>query len=306
MPCAHVQCPVVRARLRLVVAWLTCCGACGSSVGAQEGDGAQSPPAAAEEPSSLSRPRSNAPVIAAPSPTDLRILTFNINFGVGGDPANVAAVAEADADVVLLQETTDAAEQAFRGALADTYPHVLFRQCCRAGGLGLMSKYPIVDETYLEPNVSWFPAWRVVLDTPLGHIQTLNVHLRPPMSDGGSWVSGYFSTRGVRREEIEDFWNAMDSTTTTIVAGDFNENAGGQAVEWLADKGLVSALPQVSPHAKTWRWQTRMGKLRAQLDHVVYGPGLALRSAEVLDRGNSDHFPVLVVLGADLNRATVR
>ena len=236
----------------------------------------------------------------APAPLgapELRVLSFNVNYGVGHDPRNVAAVADADADLVLLQETTEESEAAFREALAGTYPHVLFRDCCNAGGLGVLSKHPIREERWLEPTVGWFPAWRVVVDTPLGPVQALDVHLRPPMSDGGSWVAGYFSTRDDRREEIAAFFTALDPALPTIIAGDFNEDAQGRAIAFLADEGLVSALPQVDPRAKTWRWQTKLGKLRMMLDHVVYGPGLELRGAEVLDRGTSDHLPVLVVLG---------
>jgi len=238
------------------------------------------------------------PSPAPPGAPELRVLSFNINYGVGHDPRNVAAVADADADLVLLQETTEDSEAAFREALAGTYPHVLFRYCCNAGGLGVLSKHPIREETWIEPTVGWFPAWRVVVDTPLGPVQALDVHLRPPMSDGGSWVAGYFTTRDDRREEIAAFWPALDPELPTIIAGDFNEDAQGRAIAFLDEKGLQSALPQVDPRAKTWRWQTKLGKLRMMLDHVVYGPGLEVRGAEVLDRGTSDHLPVLVVLGA--------
>lgn len=244
---------------------------------------------------SLGRTAEPAPALVA-SP-HLSVLSFNVNFGVADDPRNVAAVAEADADLVLLQETTVAAEQAFRDALGEVYPHVLFRECCRAGGLGILSKLPIVEESYLEPSVGWFPAWRVVVDTPLGEVQALDVHLRPPMSDGGSWVAGYFSTRDVRRREMEAFYAKLDLALPTIVAGDFNEKADGRAVAFLAEQGLRSSLPQVDPKAITWHWQTRVGKLRMMLDHVVHGPELALVHAEVLQRGVSDHFPVLAVLG---------
>ncbi|MCA9706264.1 MAG: endonuclease/exonuclease/phosphatase family protein [Myxococcales bacterium] len=225
-----------------------------------------------------------------------RVLSFNINFGVGHDPQNLAAVAEADADLVLLQETTDASERVFREQLAERYPHMLFRQCCGAGGLGVLSKHPIVEQDYLDPTVGWFPAWRVVVDTPLGRVQALDVHLRPPMSDDGSWVTGFFETRGVRREEIEDLWDHLDPDLPTVIAGDFNENAHGQAVGFLAEHGLRSALPQVRPRAKTWHWQTPVGEVHAMLDHITYGEGLGLEDAEVLDRGRSDHFPVLAVL----------
>lgn len=274
--------------------------ACGSSASPDDIDGpsssSQSRRTDRSSPSSLGRDPPPLPPVPTGAP-QLRVLTFNLNFGVGEDPRNIAAVAEADADLVLLQETTDASEQAFREALSHLYPHMLFRECCNAGGLGVLSKHPIRDEQYLEATVGWFPAWRVVVETSLGPVQALDVHLRPPMSDGGSWVAGYFSTRTVRRDEIAAFWGAMDPELPTLVAGDFNENADGRAIAFLAEQGLRSALPQIAPRAKTWRWRTRVGQLHMMLDHVVYDDRLVLRSAEVLDRGTSDHLPVLVVLG---------
>lgn len=271
---------------------------CGGSTARHDADEpGSSSRAVSTSTSSLGRDRFE-PAPAPLGAPELRVLSFNVNYGVGHDPRNVAAVAEANADLVLLQETTEESEAAFREALAGTYPHVLFRYCCNAGGLGVLSKHPIREESWLEPTVGWFPAWRVVVDTPLGPVQALDVHLRPPMSDGGSWVAGYFSTRDDRREEIAAFFTALDPELPTIIAGDFNEDAQGRAIAFLANKGLESALPQVDPRAKTWRWQTKLGKLRMMLDHVVYGPSFELRGAEVLDRGTSDHLPVLVVLGS--------
>jgi endonuclease/exonuclease/phosphatase family metal-dependent hydrolase len=116
------------------------------------------------------------------------------------------------------------------------------------------------------------------------------------MSDGGSWVAGYFATRDVRRKEIEAFWRALDPELPTLVAGDFNENAQGKAVAFLEEQGLLSALPQKWPHAKTWQWETRVGMLQAQLDHVVFGDDFQLVDVEVRREGHSDHFPVLAVL----------
>jgi endonuclease/exonuclease/phosphatase (EEP) superfamily protein YafD len=293
-----MSCVLARSLGSHALACLVLAG-CGASTARHEADDpGSSSPAPSSGTSSLGRERFEPAPVAAGAPA-LRVLSFNINYGVGHDPSNVAAVVEANADLVLLQETTAESEAVFREALADTYPHVLFRDCCNAGGLGVLSKHPIREEAWLEPTVGWFPAWRVVVDTPLGPVQALDVHLRPPMSDGGSWVAGYFTTRDDRREEIAAFWPALDPKLPTIVAGDFNEDAQGRAIAFLGERGLVSALPQVDPRAKTWRWQTKLGKLRMMLDHVAYGPGLQLRSAEVLDRGTSDHLPVLVVLGAD-------
>ena len=226
----------------------------------------------------------------------MRVATFNVNFGVADSPANVEAIAEIDADVVLLQETTAASEDRVRDALAGRYAHMLFRECCRAGGLGILSKHPIVEETYLGSETGWFPAWLVTVEGPLGRVQLLNVHLRPPVSDSGSWVKGYFTTGDDRRAEIEGFWRAVDPALPTIVAGDFNEGTDGKAVEFLTDAGMRSALAQVDPTAKTWHWPLKVGQLSAMLDHIVYDQRLALLHAEVREVGVSDHDPVFADL----------
>ncbi len=278
---------------RVVCVWaaLGLSAGCGSSTNPEEAEAGGA--------GSLSR-RSAAPMPATTTVADTaqwRKVSFNINFGVGHQPINVETVAALDADLVLLQETTDASEEAFREALGDRYPHILFRQCCNAGGLGVLSKHPIREQEYMEPTVGWFPAWRMVVDGPLGPVQVLNVHLRPPMSDSGSWVAGFWSTRSVRRDEVEDLWAHMDPALPTIVAGDFNENAKGKAVELLTEEGLTSALPKLHPRATTWRWPTKVGEIHGMLDHVMYSDRLGLQDARVVKEGNSDHFPVVVVLG---------
>ncbi|MEM6292429.1 MAG: endonuclease/exonuclease/phosphatase family protein [Myxococcota bacterium] len=243
--------------------------------------------------------RASGAVVDAKAPR-MRVATFNVNFGMAGRLSNAMAIEAIDADVVLLQETTEASAKRFRDSLGDVYPHQQFRDCCRAGGLGILSKHPIVWEQYLEPDAGWFPAWAFEVDGPIGRVQFLDVHLRPPVSDSGSWAKGYFSTRGVRRSEIEGFFGALDPDLPTIVAGDFNEGADGRAVEFLLDKGMQSALAEVDPDADTWHWPLAVGELRSMLDHIVYDDRLVLLRADVREAGRSDHFPVF----ADFARAS--
>jgi endonuclease/exonuclease/phosphatase (EEP) superfamily protein YafD len=248
--------------------------------------------------------RPSAPVVAPDGgePT-IRIATYNVNFGVAATAEVVAAIERTDADIVLLQETTDEAEALLLRELGDDYPHALFRECCRAGGLGILSRHPIVEDEYLPSQRGWFPAWRVVVATPIGTVQLVDVHLRPPISDSGSWVAGYFSTGGFRKQELEDVWPTL-ADIPTIVAGDFNESEGGDALTLLRERGFESALPQHHPAAHTWRWRTRLGMLRLRLDHLVYGPGLTATWAEVIDVGPSDHLPVVAVFRAEPDLTT--
>jgi endonuclease/exonuclease/phosphatase (EEP) superfamily protein YafD len=239
-----------------------------------------------------------APTIAAPAPhaPRLRVMTFNLNFAVSTAPENLAAIRDSGVDVVLLQETTDDTEAVFREELADLYPHMRFRSCCRAGGLGILSRHPIVEDEWIASTVGWFPAWRFVVDAPLGRVQLLDVHLRPPVSDSGSWIAGYVSTGEFREREIAAFWPAMRADLPTIVAGDFNENERGDAIDWLEDKGFASVLPQFADNAVTWQWALPLATLRARLDHIVVGPGLRASAAAVIEAGRSDHFPVVAEL----------
>ncbi len=254
-------------------------------------------PAEPNSVSSVSARSSAEPLVAATSSTPrLRVMTFNVNFGVADRQSNIEAIADSGADLVLLQETTEASEDRFVDALSEIYPHVLFKACCNAGGLGILSKHPIAWDVYLEPEVGWFPAWLVEVDTPIGRVQALDVHLRPPVSDSGSWLSGQFTTRKIRAQEIEAFTEALDPDLPTIVAGDFNEGEDGRAVQFLADKGMRSALPQVDPKAVTWHWPLKLGELTSMLDHIVYDARFVLLRAEVLERGDSDHYPVVAEL----------
>lgn len=226
----------------------------------------------------------------------LKVMSYNVNFGLPGDEAGLAAIRDGGADLVVLQETTPAWETAIRARLADRYPHMAFHHCCGAGGLALLSRHPFEDAGVLPAvDGGWFPAWRTIADTPVGRVQVLAVHLRPPVSDGGSVVAGYFSTPKVRRAEIEAFAATLDPALPTLVVGDFNEPEDGSAVRFLARFGLQSVLPEFHPGADTWRWTTSLGTVHSQLDHIVYDDRLAPLDARVVRTGRSDHWPVIAV-----------
>lgn len=133
-------------------------------------------------------------------------------------------------------------------------------------------------------------------DTALGELQLLNLHLRPPISEDGSWVKGYLTTDGARQEEIRRYFKSLDPTLPTIIAGDMNEAASGDVVAFLREQGMESALEEFEPGATTWRWPLPVGSLTWQLDHVAYQTKrLRPLNAQVRRAGNSDHFPVVTV-----------
>lgn len=234
------------------------------------------------------------PALSTNDAPALSVATYNINFGNGHLPDTIDTIASLDADIVVLQESTQQSEDAVRARLSAIYPEIRFEHCCRAGGLGVLSKFPIHSAKVVDPEAGFFPAWWLRVETPQGRLLVVDVHLRPPISDGGSWVVGFFSTRDDRAREIAALWNKLPTGDPTIIAGDFNEKPSGGVVKFLRSHGLETALPQFAGKQPTWHWPVGAGELKMQLDHVTYSPPLTPQNARVVAGGLSDHQPVVV------------
>lgn len=236
-----------------------------------------------------------ATLAAAPAaraePPALRVMTYNLNYANPDVPGTLDAIAAEDADVLLLQEVGTMWEDALAKRFAKAYPHQIYRLHERTpGGLAVLSKVAITKEELLPaPPKTWFPAQRIVLDTPLGPLQILNVHLRPAI-DRGSWIIGYRTTPPLRLAQVKAFFPKLAKDLPTIVAGDFNELPEGVAVQFLAKQGLAR-VPTTGP--TTWHYPPI---LAMDIDHVLIDGHFIASNAHVVDAGASDHRPVLVTL----------
>lgn len=233
-----------------------------------------------------------------PGERALRVVSYNVNFGLAADPVTRRAIFAHDADVICLQETTPDWELQLRTDPAiEAYPHVSFLHARGAGGQAILSRLPLRDlRAQAAPEGGWFPALWAVVDWHGEPVQILALHLRPPVSDGGSYVSGYWQSDDIHTAEIAAHWPLVDAEMPAVVLGDFNEGAGGAAIEWLEARGMRNALPEFDPDAHTWRWQTWIGRITHDLDHVLYGPGLDVLDARAEVIGRSDHIPIVVDL----------
>jgi endonuclease/exonuclease/phosphatase (EEP) superfamily protein YafD len=231
-----------------------------------------------------------APAPGAPS---FELMTYNVNSGTLGDASTLSAIRDEQADLVVLQETTPTWEERLRAELSRDYPYMAFRHAQGAGGLAALAKTSFRErELITPPPGGWFPAWRLEVSSSLGWVQVLCVHLRPQLSEQGSFLSGYFTTPGVRLSEISTYFGRLDPDRLTLIVGDFNEGPRGLAIGYLRRRGFASALAEFGSEP-TWRWPTSVGTVSAELDHVVYGPRLEPLEVKVVKAGQSDHLPLV-------------
>jgi endonuclease/exonuclease/phosphatase family metal-dependent hydrolase len=229
-----------------------------------------------------------------PTAPHIHVLTYNVNWGGARPDLATEIIRRSGADIVCLQETTPQWEQYLRQALGSDYRFAEFRysKARMGGGLGFLAKVPAQEVAYVPSETDWFDGWIMKFETAIGPVQVINVHLRPPVSDRGSWVSGYFTTDQDRRSEMERFYDQREPQIPTLALGDFNDGENSAAVRWLEGKGMINALEQFDRYSPTWKWQTSVVTLKRRMDHILYSPRFDCAAARVITAGASDHFPV--------------
>ncbi|MCB9537896.1 MAG: endonuclease/exonuclease/phosphatase family protein [Myxococcales bacterium] len=236
----------------------------------------------------------------APTPgvPHMTVMTYNVSASLARDPETIEAVGMADADIVCLQEVNSVWAESLQATYAERYPHMAF-QGEHTGGLAILSKWPFEDLGVADGFEGWHPAWHVLVETPMGPVQVLQVHLRPPISRRGG-VGSYFEIDEIHALEVETFSDRCLEDTPTLVVGDFNEAEDGGAITWLTARGYRSILPQFRPGQETWRYAKSLyGQTVDTLDHIVYDTqAFVPLNATVSYVGNSDHLPVVAMFEA--------
>jgi endonuclease/exonuclease/phosphatase family metal-dependent hydrolase len=230
-----------------------------------------------------------------PTGPHFRVLTYNVNWGMPGADSAAQIIRKSGADIVCLQETTPQWEAYLHATLSREYPYMDFRDSRgrMGGGLAFLSKAPQTEVAYISSDTGWFDGWIRKFQTPIGPVQILNVHLKPPVGNrGGFTVGGYLFTGKDRLRKMQRFFPARKAALPTLVIGDFNDTQNCAAIKWLKRQGMTNALPQFDHHSDTWQWQAGLIRLHRRMDHVLYSPDLNCCAAEVIHAGASDHFPV--------------
>lgn len=232
-----------------------------------------------------------------PGVPHLLVESYNIQDTSQGDLVTLEAIGEVSADIVCLQEPTAIWEKAIRARYADAYPNMLFRTDEGAGGLGVLSRFPIEDLGFHTDPHGWHPAWHLQVETTMGPVQLLAVHLRSVMSGRSSKSEAYFNSTSDHLQELQAFTASCTQGLPTLVMGDFNEQPDGESVGYLEGRGFRNALPLYHPGQPTWHYPPAW-QVEETIDHILFDHAFAPLNSWVVQDGHSDHMAVVAHLEA--------
>lgn len=223
----------------------------------------------------------------------IRVLSMNVNLRNAPDGYSLEWLRSERPDVVAVIEMPHAWADAF-AAMTDEYPYAYARPSdADAKGIGLYSRYPMVDVREETTCAECQPFVEATLEHPLGRIRVFAIHPLSPMTDERTqWRDTELATIAER---------CAASNVPTIVLGDFNETPyGGAFRDFLAVSGY-SPSRSVEGFSPTWPSSYDHIEvpelLRIPIDHVVVSPHFATNSFHVGPQIGSDHLPIVAQLG---------
>ena len=219
----------------------------------------------------------SGPVIA-----EFRVLTSNVEFG-RGTGSLVPVIRRERPDVVFVEECEYTCQATLRRDFGTEFP---YRQAVAAAGSHgsvILSRFPLKGTKGVTGTMGMPGAVADVAGHP---VRLQLAHPMPPLPNQvGLW----------RRElgRLRTF-AAADSTTPTILAGDFNSSQDHAAFRRILDTGLRDGA-RMAGHPRTPSWPERFAPtFGTQIDHVLLSPDFTANSARFLDLADTDHRALLV------------
>ena len=231
---------------------------------------------------------SNAP---APASSTMRLMSINVHLYNRNAASLLDAVQRAAPDVLVLQEYSQAIDDAVRGALAAEYTYQLRKpQADNGDGWAVYSRRPLLApiDTALQLDHSKRQA-RFAVRLADKEVIIYALHLTSPQS---------MDKIGRNRAEVADLVELLATETKPVIlAGDFNFTASTANAAALRARGMRDTHDLAGEgRGSTWRFRKLPLAYRLpgfRIDHIFIGPELTCTNARVLDIAGSDHRPIL-------------
>jgi endonuclease/exonuclease/phosphatase family metal-dependent hydrolase len=211
----------------------------------------------------------------------LRVLTANLLVGRAAEESVVGLVRQQAADVLFLQELTDAAATRLgQAGLSDLLPHEMAEsRGCDERGSGIYARFPLARGLRLPPTRHAQPTARIELGSGRT-VELVCVHSAAPKPPSSRLKVARW------REELTTLPPPADPPR--VLAGDFNATADHAQFRRLLRKGHVDAAGETG-NGLVPTWGPRGKPALLTIDHVLVDPRCAVLATSVHDLPGSDH-----------------
>ena len=232
------------------------------------------------------------PPHAGPSASEgarLRVFSANLRF----DNPDIRPISHeilgADADVVALQEVTDAHLASLRSeGVLGAYPHALLNPLPGVSGSATLSRTPLTDARI--EDLAGVPLARATLMIGGQPVELSNIHTMAPIGEAR------LAERDRQLDALARQVDRSGGVEARIVVGDFNASRWHPAFRRLLGSGLHDAHEQVGRGlARSWPNESVLPAF-ALLDHVLLSPEVRAVAVREGAGTGSDHRPVVADL----------
>ncbi len=231
---------------------------------------------------SIGNGAAHAATDTAGSAPSLRLLSYNIQAGIGDHDAILETVRTADADILVLPESWSTFRPAGRllDALEAGYPYRSYCPAATGCSVTLLSRRPLANVRTLDPGLAWPPA--VVADVALGNrtFALFGVHLVFPLA------------RKAQLESIRTLSRELaDTAGPAVVAGDFNATPWSHTMRAFSPAAGFHTAPGFRSS-----WPAALGRVGLPIDHVIARGDVVVKEIATLGVEGSDHRPLLATI----------
>ena len=214
----------------------------------------------------------------------LNVLSFNLGRAYDRRDEIARYIAASSADIVVLQELS---HQWMRelGNLDSQYPHAILEPREGSFGIGILSRMPLKNKKILEFPKSSIPYVLANVDTGIGSVSFMGLHLNWPMNPAS------FADRSLQIKSVIDVFQS--SMSPFVACGDWNLTLQSGWYDYLQESGLSAGN---ASGGSMQTWPAPFGRLGISIDHCMTSNLLSVHSIEVGPSLGSDHRPILVTV----------
>jgi endonuclease/exonuclease/phosphatase (EEP) superfamily protein YafD len=222
-----------------------------------------------------------SPACAGPSIT---VATVNVQFSNPRPEAFRAWLATQPADLLVIQEVTEAWAALIESMPSYPYRHVVSR--ADPYGLAVLSRLPLESVAWVDLAGDGLPSLAGIVDAGGQRVRFLGLHTHWPITP---------SLAAARDEALRNAAALASAADLPVVLlGDLNLTPDSPAFDGLLEQGgLRDTL-----RGRGWNptWLAGFWPLALRIDHVLVSSELCVEQAEVGPAIGSDHRPVIATL----------